>query len=274
MGISQEQEQEIDFIGQSIGLVSLICSVFTLVLIYFTRKWNGYLLLLTSMTVSQVIYDINYILRPARYISACFLVQFLDLLGGLGVSFWTNILAFVIAYTIVFSQSINIFALYPYFAFFAIGIPLIVALLAMSMPDVIDHTDDGYGSCSYQESTEGSFIINFYYYGRLVSVIWTVILCSLTFYKIRQMAIGTGPMRSYPTASKDTDIIATESRAILMTVKKMNYYAVAQVICRSGAAWNEFDYGRYSSFESEVAAAICSPSTGIFNFLIFLVSIS
>eukprot|EP01033_Poteriospumella_lacustris_P005120 gene5120-3656_t len=54
------------------------------------------------------------------------------------------------------------------------------------------------------------------------------------------------------------------------TMSRMNYYAIAQILCRSGAAWNEWKHGEYSTFASSVAAAICSPSTGILSFFIFL----
>ncbi len=270
MGLTDDQEVNIDYIGLAVGGISFICSILTLVLIYFTRKWNGYLLLLTTMTCCQILYDINYILRPSKPAFVCYVTQFCDLVGGLGVSFWTNILAFVIAYTVVLSQSINIFALYPYFSIFATIFPISLGILSLTMPDVVDHGDDGlYGSCGYYRSMTGDFIFNFYYYARVFSAIVTVLLCALTSARIKQMAINTNANHH----SKDTNESTNESRAILRTVKKMNFYAVAQVVCRSGAAWNEFQYYEYSSYGSGIMAAICSPSTGIFNFLIFLVSV-
>jgi hypothetical protein len=267
MSLSNEQEIIVDLVGLVVGGVSFVCSMLTLVLIYFTRKWNGYLLLLTSMTISQIIYDLNYMLRPAKPTFACYIVQWMDLVGGLGVSFWTNILAFVISYTVVLSQSINIFALYPYFSILGFLLPIAVGTLAVSIPDVIVHDDGGlFGECYYHRTEQGDFIFNFYYWAWIGCVFVTILLFTLTFSKIRQMAIFSGPQ-----VSKDTGDSTNESRAILRTVKKMNYYAIAQIICRSGAAWNELFYGQYSSYESNIMAAICSPSSGIFNFFIFLV---
>jgi magnesium-transporting ATPase (P-type) len=270
MTLSTEESYIVDISGMVVGGVSFLCSVLTLVLIYFTRKWNGYLLLLTSMTVSQIFYDFNYMLRPLKPITACYITQFLDVVGGLGVSFWTNILAFVITYTVVLSQSINIFSLYPYFSLFAFVVPVTIGILAVSIPNTIEHSDDGpFGDCGYDRSASGDFIYNFYYWGRVLSVLLTIVLCSLTFYKIQKMSllnIKTGHN------SKDTNDSTNESKAILRTVKKMNYYAVAQVICRSGAAWNEFWFSNYSTYQSSLMAAFCSPSSGIFNFFIFMVS--
>lgn len=269
MGMSTDESNTVNIVGLVFGLLSLVCSFLTLLLIYYTRKWNGYLLLLTSMTFSQIVYDVNYIMRPVPGVAACYFVQFCDLVGGLGVSFWTNILAFVITYTVVFSMSINIFALYKYFSLFGYLLPISIGVLAVATPKVIVHTDDGlFGGCYYHRTAQGDFVYDFYYYGRLASVFITIFLCSLTFSKLRQMAITTGQ-----TVSKDTGDSGNESRAILRTVKKMNFYAVAQVICRSGAAWNEFYYGEYSTYESSMMAAICSPSSGILNFFIFLVSL-
>lgn len=51
----------------------------------------------------------------------------------------------------------------------------------------------------------------------------------------------------------------------------MKWYPLAQAISRSGAAWNEFDYYHFDTYESNIMAAVCSPMSGILNFIIFLV---
>eukprot|EP01038_Epipyxis_sp_PR26KG_P015672 gene15672-21198_t len=59
-------------------------------------------------------------------------------------------------------------------------------------------------------------------------------------------------------------------QAINTLVNRMKYYPLVQAICRSGAAWNEFDFGNFSTYPSQISAGICSPSTGAGYFLIFL----
>lgn len=268
-------------IGFCVGTTSLICTIFTLLLIYVSKKWNGYLLLLTSMTIFQIFYDVNYILRIYNLSTVCWVTQFLDLLGGLGSNFWTNILAFVITYTLVTCSAIDIFYYYPYFSMFATFLPVCIAILALTLPDVyyVDDDGDADGKCSYRLSnTQSSFIYDCYYYGRLVSICISIVLCSITFWKIRRMSLNTTPIAitTYARhAITNKQLILknnrAESSAILKTVKKMNYYAIAQIICRLGAAWNEANYGAYSCFPSKVLAALMSPSIGICNFLIFLV---
>jgi hypothetical protein len=241
----------------------------TLLLIYRLQKWNGYLLLLTSMTVGQVLYDVNYIFRIFKTDAACYTTMFLDLVGGLGVSFWTNILAFVVTYTVLYCKAINIFKYYPYFSLYGTVVPLGVAIYAVGYPHVIEINDDGHNQCHYYDNEQGSASYSIYYWARFLSVAYTIILCSITLWKLRQMAIGT----NFVKKRVENFNLNPDSNAILSTVIRMNYYAIAQALCRSGAAWNEWKKGEYSCFASAVMAAICSPLSGTLNFIIFLVSI-
>lgn len=86
---------------------------------------------------------------------------------------------------------------------------------------------------------------------------------------MRREIEGAGSLQSSAPTDNSSQ---TTMKIIFITVSRMNYYAIAQVLCRSGAAWNEWNYGAYSTYSSSLTAAVCSPSTGIFNFIIFLVS--
>ena len=69
-------------------------------------KFNGYLLLILSMACCQILYDLNYMLGISHSYSGCLVWHFLDILGGLSVSFWTNILSFIIYYIVTFIKSL------------------------------------------------------------------------------------------------------------------------------------------------------------------------
>ncbi len=268
MAFTDHERHVVTMISFSFGLLGFICSSMTLILIARLRKWNGYLLLLTSMTSAQVLYDINYIFRIVKNDAACYSTMFLDLMGGLGVAFWTNVLAFVVTYTVVYCKAINIFKYYYYFAIYGTIIPLAIAVYAVAYPGVIEINDDGHNQCHYHDNEQGNAAYSTYYWARFMSVAYTIILCTITLWKLRQMAIGT----HFVKKRVETFNLNPNSNAILSTVIRMNYYAMAQALCRSGAAWNEWHRGQYSCFASAAMAAVCSPLSGTLNFCIFLVS--
>lgn len=258
-------DEAVRAISLAMGTTSLVCSATTLLLIRSMKKTNGYLLLLSTITVFQILYDINYILRFATTDAACYAGQFLDLVGGLGVSFWTNILTFSVTYTIIRCKSVQVFKHYPLFSVLGSVFPLVVGIFALSSA-AISTDDDSYG-CSYADNSDGDALGGIYYWGRFVSVIFTIALCIYNFIRLRD--------RLAPHAESSTEIRTAKLHdysRMYTSIYRMNFYSLAQIISRSGAAWNEWDYGAFSCDASEIMAAICSPSMGILNFLIFLVS--
>lgn len=273
MTISEGQIRNIDIVSCTFGSVSLLCSLFTVALIAISKKWTGYLLLLLSLTLSQILYDINYIMRISRTPDICLLSFFLDIWGGLGLSFWTNILAFVVAYTVLASASVKIFHHYALFSLYGTVLPIVLALIVVCVPNVVSNDDNGNSNdCHYSSGDIGSFVYNVYYWGRFGAIFLTIILCSVSFLRLRTMRRELEGAGSFQSSSVTADNSSQNTtKVVFMTVSRMNYYAIAQVLCRSGAAWNEWNYGAYSTYSSSLAAAVCSPSTGIFNFIIFLV---
>jgi hypothetical protein len=269
--ITEEQKQIVLVVSATFGGISLVCSLFTLLLIYYSKKWTGYLLLLVSLTVSQIVYDFNYIFRIVETDAMCHFTMFLDVWGGLGISFWVNILSFVVAYTVVSSKPIQIFEQYYLFSIYGTLIPVVAAAIVSADPQVLSTSDSQGKYCHYSETPIGNFFFDLYYWGRLSAICLTVLLCTVTFVRLRTMRIGLFTTHP-PVISKTAIAMANrpETKAVLITISRMNYYAFAQVLCRSGAAWNEWNYGQYSSYQSKVAAAVCSPSTGILSFFIFL----
>jgi hypothetical protein len=241
MSFTDFQQHVVNMLSFSFGLLGFCCSATTLLLIYNIKKWNGYLVILTSMTICQVLYDMNYVLRIVEQPVSCYVVMFLDILGGLGVSFWTNILAFAITYTVISCSSINIFKYYPWFSVFGTLVPFLAAVYTVGYPPVLSVTSNGQNSCHYGSSSAASAAYLIYYWGRLLSVIFTFLCCGITIWKIRRMRLGAQWVHKSMKSNRPLPINA-ESSAILTTVVRMNYYAIAQAICRSGAAWNEVSF--------------------------------
>lgn len=416
MGFSDGQHEVIHITGTVVGSISFTCNLLTLMLIYRSNKWGGYILLLLSLTITQMIYDVNYILRVIQTETVCYTTMFLGKLfifsflifyinswfifylsgtyAGLSASFWTNILAFVITYTIIKTKSINIFKHYNLLFFFATILPFIFSLISVVAPGFISTSDNGVNECHYSHNIGGRVYTNVYYWGRFISVIISIILSVINVWRVNQMALSNnyiiknssmnnrssgkknvglkssfnfllqpleeivygdgsfdqGSLRdseifspsekSTPTNSFSQSLsnsinhssnnssnhsgqlinsmhvsfsqgisynsqqtnqtvnssisnsnngkknnsslnikgggsssISSESQQIFTTIKRINYYAFAQIFCRIGSAWNELNYGAYSSYPSAIMAAICSPSAGIWNLCIFLVSI-
>lgn len=95
------QTNVVNWLQFSIALLSLCCSIMTLFLIYYMRIRNGYFLLITSMTIFQLIYDFNFTLAVIKGYENCVAWHFLDYLGGLSFSFWSNIVSYVALYIVV-----------------------------------------------------------------------------------------------------------------------------------------------------------------------------
>eukprot|EP01036_Dinobryon_divergens_P031537 gene31537-40951_t len=186
--------------------------------------------------------------------SGCLVWHFLDILGGLSVSFWTNILSFIIYYIVTFIKSLDIFRNYFLFFFIAVVLPLVLATLEVTLNNVIVETDDeqacGGGSDYY-------IFIDIYYWVRVASIGLNVVIFAVISVKLRYMAINEGADSHH-------------SAAIFALVRRMKYYPIAQVFIRSGAAWNEYNDSQYRSFASQLVSDITSPSTGAVYFVLFL----
>lgn len=69
-------------------------------------KFNGYLLLIVTMTCFQIFYDVGYMLYISKNYSVCLLANFLSVFCGLCVTIWTNIISFIIYYVVTYVSSL------------------------------------------------------------------------------------------------------------------------------------------------------------------------
>lgn len=89
--------------------LSLAAAIITLFLIKLLKKWNGYLLLVCSLTVCQAIYDIGFLLLPWYSIAfARVLYFFLSTLGGLTATLWSNVIILLLCRIVYTLDSTNI----------------------------------------------------------------------------------------------------------------------------------------------------------------------
>jgi hypothetical protein len=252
--MTPEEEALCEWVAFSVATCSFICSVFTLMLIKRLNQWNGYHLIIFSLTIGQILYDINYMLGvlPGEFV--CKTWQFLDVAGGLSMTLWSNVLGACVLHVALRIKSANIKKRFPKFLVVGALFPLSVAFLQICL-DAIEY-DGNRSSCQYSDNAKGQVARGLYYWCRLASIIVNVAIYVSITLKIRNIVT---------TAKGDQKDALTELAG------RMKYYPLLQALSRSGAAWDEFNRtGDSGYFPSSLMRSICSPSSGIWYFLIFL----
>ena len=200
-------------------------------------------------------YDINYMLGVIPGEVVCKTWQFLDVVGGLSSTLWSNILGGCVLHIALRVRSANIAKRFPKFLIIGALFPLSIALLQVGM-DVIEY-DGTESSCQYEHTTEGYVVRGLYYWSRMLSIIVNIIIYISITVRINSMVMSS-------TGNK--------YEALTELAARMKYYPLFQALSRSGAAWDEFDRtGESGYFPSSLMRSVCSPSSGIWYFLIFVV---
>ena len=83
------------------GVISLICSLVSLYIIYIMRRWNGYIQLIIMLTAAQTIYDISIIIIPIPSPHIFQAYVFLRCFSGLVATLFTNIISYVVVYIVL-----------------------------------------------------------------------------------------------------------------------------------------------------------------------------
>lgn len=87
--------------------LSLLASCLTLYLIKRLAKWNGYIQLVVSLTVCQIIYDISFFFLPLDETWGQYLYVFLNTFGGLTSSLWSNVIIMVTARIVIRLRTVD-----------------------------------------------------------------------------------------------------------------------------------------------------------------------
>ena len=169
--------------------------------------------LVYDITLFTVIVDVgNY---PIVYISTV-----VEIIGGMGASFMSNWIAFVLFYVVVYKKSFDVMKNYIYIILSTviIWIPIVVIYSIGALPE---------GSNSHLVT----FVhLTLYYYARLVSIALNFIMIGFIVYK------------NYQVRSKSTTKTPAEI-AINTLCRRVMYYPILQTVSCSGYACYEFQYG-------------------------------
>lgn len=246
-------------------LVSTLASVIMLGLIGKMGRWNGHLLLITTMTMFQTLYDISFYSAVIdvnnKYITIPSNVA--QIIGGIGSSLTSNIVAGIAFYVIYYRKS------FPIFQYYKILL-LVVCLTALCDASLFVLSV----SVKRFEYLADVSILGFYYYTRLSSIFINFAFALLTMVQIRR------------TNSRRSNISFSEQDINRLSFR-LFYYPLVQAISRSGAAWYERQYGYNFSpdngynfspehtsnwaFAAQCTMAVSMPVASVGYLVIFLV---
>lgn len=235
------------------GAVGILCSSLTLLLIYRMGRWNAYIKLIVALTSSQLVYDLSVVMIAFNGRENEFACIALRSMSGLWAAFITNVLSYVVIWTVWTLEPANLshnlwkicFVIYVPAGGYGILVP--------------------YALYSFSESD--FFIVSqVYYWARVLSIMFNVFAYCGLVYK--------------------TFVLENHERtgAVLMNplkalVRRFKYYPLVQVLARVGVAWHEHSYGHgyeyHTHFTAKHSAALfiyvlTLPSAGLGYFLVFI----
>jgi hypothetical protein len=237
----------------TVATASNLCSLLTLWIIYKCQRWNAYVQIILSMTVSQLLYDTSFYFLLNGSDTSFYIQEFLSSFAGAATTLWTNVMSGVVLYLVTTRKSMDIESMYVYF--FS-GI-VVVSLLLATM------------TCVYlTDSIQRDYAYGFYMVFRGLSICFNII--------------------SYLFISRNLNEIGSSSRyastrAPLQTLAaRMKYYPIVQILSRAWPTYYEVTYG-FSKLHNKVYAtnnaleiaslylfAIFLPIAGIGYFIVFL----
>ena len=235
------------------AFLSFVCSLLTLRLIYVMKTWNGYILLIVSLSVAQLLYDLGFLLIPVMsLVNIEGLLNFISCFGGLMASFWTNVISLIVLYIVLRLNAVDIIKNYTYFA-----VPIITVTLIIGILNTI-YTKD---------------IDILYFILRAISIIINIIVYVAVKWKLNRMSHNAPYDSTIPRKKRDP---------IICLAERLKYYPIAQIVSRVGAWVWESAYGHFQDnyeipLPLDAKGQFClyfycstNPLAGVFFFMIFL----
>jgi hypothetical protein len=231
--------------------LSLIASLLTLVLIRRLKKWNGYIQLVVSLTVCQIVYDVGFLpLLWFGFIEGQIAYAILNTWGGLTSTLWSNVIILVTCRIVVELRTIDIMKKYNIYCV-AVYLPstAVTALTVVFLGNV--------------------HVTMVYFAMRTFSIAINVFAICIIFFKIYRMRT-TG----------DTMSMSSKSNPVFVLSMRLVYYCAVQTITRIGNSWYQLEYGFGAGYDANDATImqtvlyfsefILTPSAGIGYLIVFL----
>ena len=229
-----------------IGTMSVISGVSSLLLIYFMKVWNQFILLIVNLACSQLIFDLAGYLNfcdPSNIICFMDVYIFFIFYMGIVVTLWTNVIVTVLYCSIVFLEP-NIMKNNFYSIFFSIHF---FGLLFGTFSVIFYNTID----IAYSD------MIYVYNSLRLASIMFNLIVIIMVYHELREYD------KNHP--------------AIELT-KRLIYYPIVQIITFVPVTWYGYQYyiptdDENLSIDKQISFSLFSIfffSSGIGFFIVFL----
>jgi hypothetical protein len=219
------------------SIISSFASIFMLYMIKRLKIWNGHILLLTTMTIFQLIYDITFfpgvINLGNNYVAV--VSNVIQLFSGIASSLISNVLAFITFYIINYKKRFNIMKHYY------------LILLLVLIPAIIDCTLFLISVIQANESLSNIAVLGIYYDLKLISIGINFILVSLTSLEINRISSGKSVLSSSEISMKQLS-------------QRLFYYPIVQSLSRVGCAWYEFEYQYNNTGNNEASGFDFNPS--------------
>ena len=211
--------------------ISTVCTLLTLFLLWDIGRWTGFAGLVCALTVSQLIYDIGFFVKPAASTGSdanaiAFSFYVLQMSGGLGTTLLTNVISAVVLLIAVRMRSYNVKANFYSICIFVALLSALPALMA------------GLGAAGFFGPSSMTIFnaLVFYYYAiaRVLSILFNFACYIVLAVKLRRMGWSFNLQDAAKNGVAVHPVCALSSRMI--------YYPVVQVLTRLPAAWLEFAY--------------------------------
>ena len=198
------------------AVVSTICALLMIVLIQ-KLKWTGYLFVIRWLSISQILYDISFLMLINESISShIFQVSsFLNTFGAISSILWTNVLSFTVLYLIINKQ-----------AFLILKHPIVLFLLATLPALVLAFVQFRYQEVHQVSVSTAILIIDC---GLVLFNCVSYVLCSYFPYTIA--------IENKQTSNLANSLLIRRNRAILSLLKRIKYYPLYQVFLRLMTFW-------------------------------------
>jgi hypothetical protein len=276
----------------AISLIAAICGVTAVYLIYRVNRWNGYLLLVYTITLYQLVYDLSYFLLPGFENSIIYdIYSALNIIGGTAVTLWINVVSCVLLYTVYRLKSFDVKYYYHY-------INVTIFLLSASL---------AIGTIYWYHTYPGNFHLDWvYFWVRVGSIIANVIvyltvaiklqnprawlrrmwrniwllLCPNLLRTTTQSRAASSSYCCLPPGKLQRKTMKATNALLLLLITRLKYYPLVQIITRAAATWWDVRYGfspdawsgTYNTQKSvsQLFYDITNPFAGIGFFLVML----
>jgi hypothetical protein len=108
--------------------VNVIASILTLYLIYKLKKYNGYMLMIFSMTMAQLSYDTSLFMFNIKTDLSYYIQSFLGIFCGTAAALWSLVISIVLTYIVIRRKYVDIGLNFPIYFIIVTLFSLFIAI--------------------------------------------------------------------------------------------------------------------------------------------------